>query len=335
MPTPGWPSQPGWPGRSGGPGQPATDEDCLFQAELVLVGPLAAVRVQGSRGATLVRGPLRAGERRTLAVAVLECVPLWRQTLASLAPPPILVEGRGEGGAASLTGFAREQPLERLERLPWGLAHRPLPRPSAPVARLPVAALCAVVAALALSLAARRRPLLLVLVALGGGGLVLWSVHPGGPDVAPVAAPLRVLEADLAARAFVQVAAASDELELGFDALSVEPRDAPLAIECDLDGRGSVRSAGALLVGRRVVADPGPLDPGHNELDGLEAVWVRRGGSWSHHGAWARGEALGPEQAGPPPPGWLADGLPPGTDVLLARRTAGAGWVRASGFGGG
>ena len=317
-------------------------ENRLWRAELVLEGPLERVRVDcGAAGATLVEGPLLAGERRSVSVSVPVRAPLGADGLAALPAPRLSVEPPGSG-AARFVGFAELQPAGRLRAVPAGVRARPRPPLTDGAPRPRPHALLLVGGAWVVALGARRRRRGgLATLAVGAlAGAVVVGTGARTPEALP-----RVLEEwDLASPRGLEVEGAlgalalfEDGNALARDGLEVAPEGAPLVIEHALAGGGErVRAPGVALFGlRRLDAPPRlALAAARNDARALAAAWVRSAdGGLEAVGPWPLGVALPPARPADPPPGWLRAGLPAGRAVVLAR-VAGAPerWLRAVGF---
>lgn len=305
-------------------------------AEVSLVGPIDEVRFGlGSMGETVVRGPLAAGERRTVVVPL----PAWGET-AGLVPE---IEERGAGQAAFL-GWVEDEGARAWSALSSALRRRARPAPPelAPT-RAPIGALCVAAAAVLAGWSLRERRLAAVLVcALGAGGTFALVGPRAGPAV------LRVLEGDGASGDWFEVdalrgrASSTGREEL----LRVEcrPERARLHYEVALAGGGrpgwTLAGEGCELFLLRPAA-PGTLTPEANRLADLAEAWVRAadGSGWTAVGAWPKGTALPTTGQPADPPGGLNPALPLGSRVLVGRLEAAAGaagaeaWVRLVGLG--
>jgi hypothetical protein len=145
-----------------------------------------------------------------------------------------------------------------------------------------------------------------------------------------------LLEGQEGGAAWTEVRAAWESLTLPLEAapltLASEPEGAPISVETRLAQPGEIalHARGAALFAGRI-AEPGPgrmAEAGQDCAD-FEAVWWRADGEWSARGSWKRGQPLPAAQSTEAPPGWLANGLPQGPRVCLARtRGPGPRWFR-------
>jgi hypothetical protein len=109
---------------------------------------------------------------------------------------------------------------------------------------------------------------------------------------------------------------------------------APVSLRCSGDGVWLlVAERGTWLVERELSAGARLLVPEVNTWGACADVWVRElDGAWGRRGPWEHGAGL-PEAladgVGSAPPGWLAEGLPQGVRVLVARLAAGT-WAGPS-----
>jgi hypothetical protein len=135
------------------------------------------------------------------------------------------------------------------------------------------------------------------------------------------------------------------ERHLGLQELSLEDPSSGYSVRREPNlGRVALHSslsAGSAWVlsgpGLWIAERPSGLDLGYlslegNEWGGLAELWHRSEQGWSYHRSWERGEPLPPVQEGPPPPGWLAAGLPQGGEVWLGRLSSDPKvWIRQLG----
>jgi hypothetical protein len=138
-----------------------------------------------------------------------------------------------------------------------------------------------------------------------------------------------VLEGQEESGAWIEVRSAWEALELPPDATAIvlasEPEAALISVATSLahPSELALRAPGAALCAiRRSTPGPGRIGEAGQDCADFEAVWWRAEGEWTFRGAWSRGQALPPPTNGEAPPGWLANGLPQGPRVCLAR-TAG------------
>lgn len=301
-------------------------------ARCELAGPMREPELSlRDNSPTRLRGELLAGERveRVLPVVVgaasARGEPRWRWS----GDPEHQGRARFLGWSAGAD--------EAWEALPLGLRSRPRP-PAEPAHRAPPLALGCVLAGLALASAAlaRRKARLAALPSLAACALAWWIAGAGRPESAP---ECRVLDGDAPSGVWLELSAGWERLSIpagtpGFVLLS-RPEEAGLELETELarDGATTIRARGAELWCVRAPAEePGELSESGQSLGELDQVWWRAEGEWSYRGAWARGAALPAPRPGPPPPGWLANGLPQGPRVCLAHQTAAGGrWIRQLG----
>jgi hypothetical protein len=297
----------------------AAAQSRLGWARCELQGPMSEPTLElvaGSR--TRLRGALLAGERveRVLPVVVdalgARGEPRWNWG----ADPD-------RAGRARFLGWVHEAE-ERWAALPPGLRARPRP-PVSPANTRPPLALFFLLggAALASVALARRGRWAAAGPSLAGCVLSWWIAGAGAPSTPQTWV---VLEGQDGGGAWIEVRAAWESLDLPVAAapsvLCSDPEAAPISIETSLalPGELALRARGAALYASRP-CDPGPGRIGESGQDcaDFESVWWRAEGEWSARGGWKRGQALPPVTSGAAAPGWLANGLPQGPRVCLAR----------------
>ncbi len=303
----------------------ASPQQRVERMEVELEGPLALLRLSvGEAPSTTIAVELEAGERRSLVVPFLsgEAGPVARP---HLDPGP-------EGGTARVIEESRSGPTA-WDSLPWGLRRRPRPVVAPPPPSPGTARLFWVAAALLLVVGLRRRPAVsLACGAVAAAGI--WILP--APEV-PESAIL-VLETDRGSDRGLEVRGAIGTLPFPGVApgwLRCTPPTAEAAIvgvERDGELRWSFHAPGARLHFAREL--PGAVE---RRLETLifSRVWARDpGGGWHFRESWepaAGHDAPGPGSP-PPPPGWLASGLPQGIPVQLGEAVDRLGqpvWVRS------
>jgi hypothetical protein len=298
------------------------NERSLPHARVELSGPLRELELAPS---TRVRGELQAGERAQYSL------PCWLPAGEALPREPRLHFAQNEPGlgSARFLGWDASTP-----ELPVALAYRPFPEWASATGALPLSLLVLALAASLCTLALRRP---LPALALGCGGalaLALFAQLSG-----PAASGVRLYEGTPGSTAWVQRELGVGTLSLAAPTqgwqLSVEPRSARLALECSLSAAEALRvhspgNASAQLRGQRLLTgELEAFDARSQSVFALGRVWRRSAEGWSFHGAWERGLALPPAQPGPPPPGWLVQGLPQGVEVYLGELAEAPGhWLR-------
>jgi hypothetical protein len=323
-------------------------------AQIEVIGPLRDLELSvGAAGTTRVAGELLAGERQRLVV------PVPVRSSSPHDPPPRIswpasegVEeaGLGRGSARFLGWGARPSAVEEL---PAGLLARPRPPVESDPVRLPLATLALLPGAFVLALAIRRRRVPSILVSLGSAGLVLVLAGRRGEtsEVGPRETWILELARGSAVGLEVRTSFGRATLEahaLAETALVTDPEDARVVWDGSFQAGAAwtARAPRAIFHTLRAVPSAAfDFAPDANRVGPLAQSWVRDGGAWTARGPWRLGERLPAPREGPPPPGWLAAGLPQGVGVLLGRlesadpkergrlrRDRGDGWVRLTGF---
>lgn len=308
-------------------------------ADLELDGPLERVVLQVSPyGETHLEGSLLTGEHRRLRVPV----PL---PSAEVRFEPKISWDTDAGGSDAPRGRARflgwrDDDTSGVASLSPALRARPRPPLERIAARAGAASALVLAACLVLAMAWRRRVMASLSVA-AVGSVAMWVLARGPAPGAP--ARIVVLEGAAGESRWLRIEAACDRLVVSTEArdLCVEsqPTDVPLLWSIPLESgkTWSVSGRGARLY-RAAVFEPGErsLTRAANRMERLAEVWVRDESAWKWTGGWDLGRPLPSLQEGPAPPGWLAAGLPQGTDILLGRIDApdesGPVFLRLSGF---
>jgi len=303
-------------------------QQALGTVSVELQGPRSVAVLSAGGPGTRIEVEVGAAELRRLEVPITgPSRPGDGRTTPRFADPD---------GASLLPGTSATW-AEPWTSLPHGLRTRALP----PVGRgLPGAgslSLAVLAAALLLAVGLRRRPGFALLLGAGAAAcLLLLPAREAG------AVAVRVLEGDAREGRWLEVRGAQESLELPVGQLGWLRRTPPAA-DAHLrvhEQSGSPRW-GWVAPGARVYAltetrrsVPTREDPG---AVGFRRAWTRSAaGVWSAHGPWSPGSALpAPSEAGGPPPGWLAAGLPQGLGILVGELDDPRGdpaWLRLVGF---
>lgn len=298
------------------------NERPLQHARIELGGPLRSLEIAP---ATRISGELEPGERARFSLPCL--VPAGEP----LPREPRLVFTQDEPGQGSARFLGWEQDSAAW---PANLALRPFPELASSGPLLAPASWMLLLAASLITLVPRKS---LVSLALGGVaalGLFLWvqstTSEPGA---------LRVYEGAVGSSTWVQREIGVGELLLAAPTqgwrLDCEPASARIVLEASLRPADPlmVRAPavrGAQLRGQRLLQDElGVFDPTAQAVFALKHAWRRSEQGWSYLGPWERGAPLPASRPGPPPPGWLVQGLPQGVEVFLGELADAPGsWVR-------
>jgi len=320
----------------------AARENRARVAEIEVTGPVSELVLSlGAAGETRIEGGLLAGERVRLAV------PLPARG-AEAGPPPRITWATGgeldlEGGVRGSARFVRwSDDATRLDLLPPGLLARPRPPVAPEEIELPLSVLALLPACFVLGLATRARRATSILLSLAGAALVLGLAARRGERGA---AEIEVLEIAPGSALGLEVrashaAASVDSAELAATALAVDPEEERVVWTGSFEARAAWRASapGAALYRLHVLdAAAVSLTRAENRGVPLAEAWLREEGEWTARGAWGTGAPLPDARPGPPPPGWLAAGLPQGVPVLLGRLARAPGedrdaWVRQTGL---
>lgn len=305
-------------------------QEALGSVSVELGGPRSVSILSAGGPRTRIEVEVGAAELRRLEVPVA-----GPTRPGDVRPTPRFEDP--EGNEAPLLDEASVTWGEPWASLPHGLRTRALP----PVGRvLPEAgplSLAVLAAAVLLAVGLRRRPPVALL--FGTGAAACLFVLPA-PEAEAVA--VRVLEGDARDGRWLEVRGAQGRLELPVGRLGWLRRSPPAAdahLRVHEEGgspRWSWVAPGARVYALTETGRPVPtrVDPG---AVGFRRAWTRSAaGAWSAHGPWPPGSALpAPSEAGGPPPGWLAAGLPQGLGTLVGELDDPAGdpaWLRLVGF---
>ena len=312
-----------------------------------VTGPTEGGRLQCGGSQARLALALASGERRRLEV-----------------PFSYIDEGQAEIPAAVdwASGglrFIEWQPTSRAAdwaRLPASLRRRSIPVPAGVRARPSPTGWSLLVLGFVLAYLFRNRPALAAILGLGVAGCLLGLdvVEQVGSDEASV------LEGDAQSGKWLRVSVRPGSLPVNLTRLlrlGALPEDVRLSWVGT--GAANGKCSWTAEVARSRSTPPNsrlisceqffPSDPDSISAPVLPAVgappgmplastWLRAasGGALVSHGPWRRGQPLpAPRPDDPPPPGWLAAGLPQGVGVLLGRVESQAGqdvWVRMIGF---
>jgi hypothetical protein len=315
----------------------AGSQSRIALADVEIAGPFDGATLDaGAAGRTQITGHLLEGETRIVRVPV----PVRAGSLR--VPPRIHVAGEtgaldAESGRAKFVGWRDDGSAD----LAWPAVLRARSRPplewTAP--RPGGAALAVLAAGFVLGLSLLRRPIAALLVSIA---CAACACAVGVRTDERAAERTTVYEGAADADAWLEVDAERERMVLAASApahVESEPADARILCDVALDDadKWTLRAARAVLY-RYAPLAPGArsISPAANRWADLAEVWTRDAGEWSARGAWAIGSPLPAAIRGPPPPGWLAAGLPQGTDILVARSRESTDiepvYLRVSGF---
>ena len=299
----------------------SAQQSTIAWARVRLEGPLSGLSVSAAGGTTRSARQWLAGESETLLM------PLALESDAPRREPRIEWDvgdptQTSERGRARFEGWEGPK-AEPLARVPLALRSRPPAPLDQPELALGPARLVLLGGILILSVAFRgSRRILLSLALLGAAAAWLTGPRTGAPSVRERS----VLEGLAGGTPWMSVRTVDGRHGLRLSepgqacALDAARPGARLVIS-ERGGAWYAETTG-LLHERLVLEAP-------EHLPAMSEVWRREDGNWTYRGHWSDPEVLPPARPGPPPPGWLASGLPQGVGITLGR-IEGESWLCVS-----
>lgn len=298
-----------------------------------LTGPISLVELSLEDGARArILGELVRGETRTLFV------PLTSAGAFPEAPRidyPMPLDPATPAGSARFLGW--RPATEALDPLPPGLRARARPALGDPTPAVPRASVFVLLVAALLVVFLRARVLLALAVAFGACVALFVLVRaPGAGSERRVT----LIDGALDATWWRRVDAAWHEIEVldahGAFELATDPPAARVSWEVRLepDAPWRARAPGTrLFVTRAQDTLAGRFTRERNGVVDLDPVWTREAGEWSRLEPWRAGAPLSVRRGPESPPGWLAQGLPQGVSMLVARDAVlPSTWLRVAGL---